>query len=173
MNTDVPAELLSDAITRAVGQELRRAREARGLSRLQFVARLPSGIGDRTLLSYEHGTRQLTLLRLAEISWALDADAPTMFARGLQRARLLVEDLTLAVDLRTLLDDERVKFRPLAQWARNTLNSHPNGIVEVEPVAVKHLAAFIGCTSAVLAKHLAQFAPDSEVDYLEVRDSPQ
>ena len=159
---DVPRELTGDAITRAVGEELRRTREARGWSRQQFAGLLPSGIAERSLLAYEHGLRQLTLLRLAELSWALDADAPTVFARGLQRARILLASLPLAVDLRALLQDERVKFRPLAQWARNSLNDHPDGIVEVEPAVVRHLASFIGCAQHELAGHLAQFVP-SEV----------
>jgi transcriptional regulator with XRE-family HTH domain len=160
-----------DAITCAVGEEVRRTREARGLSRLQLVALLPSGIGARTLLSYEHGTRQLTVLRLAELSWALGTDAPTMFARGLQRARLLLGNLTLAVDLHALLRDERVTFRPLVQWARNLLNEEPDGIVEVEPAVVRHLASFIGCTSTELAEHLARFMPDSGVERREAVNS--
>jgi transcriptional regulator with XRE-family HTH domain len=168
VRAEVPDELTGDAIARAVGEELRRVREARGWSRMQLVGLLPSGIGERTLLSYEHGARQLTLFRLAELCWALDVDAPSVFARGLQRARLLVENLTLAVDLRTLLADERTKFRPLAQWTRNTLNEHPCGVVEVEPVVVRHLAAFIGCTQEELAEHLARFLPDCDVERREV-----
>lgn len=159
---DVPSELAGDAITAAVGEELRCLREARRWSRLQFVGMLPSRIGERTLLSYEHGTRQLTLLRLAELSWALDIDAPTVFARGLQRARLLVSKLTLAVDLKALVADERVQFRPLVQWAKNTLNDHPGGIVEVEPAVVQNLARFIGCTPQELTDHLLRFTPDVE-----------
>jgi hypothetical protein len=45
------------AISRAIGEELRRNREACGWSRGQLVARLPSGIGERTLLSYEPAPR--------------------------------------------------------------------------------------------------------------------
>jgi len=45
------------AISRALGEELRRARDALGLSRAQFVATLPSGIGERTLLAYEPAPR--------------------------------------------------------------------------------------------------------------------
>lgn len=164
---DVPSELTGDAITGAIGEELRHLREARRWSRLQFVEMLPSGIGDRTLLSYEHGTRQLTLLRLAELSWALNVDAPTVFARGLQRARLLVQKLTLAVDLHALLADQRVAFRPLVQWAKNTLNDHPNGIVEVEPAVVQNLARFIGCTQQELTDHLLRFTPDVEASSRE------
>jgi hypothetical protein len=160
--TEVPRELLDDAITIAVGEELRCLREARHWSRLRLVEKLPSGIGDRTLLSYEHGTRQMTLLRLAELSWALDVAAPTVFSRGLQRAGLLIETLTIAVDLQALLADDRVTFRPLEQWAKNTLNDHPNGIAEVEPAVVKNLARCIGCTQRELTDHLLRFIPDVE-----------
>lgn len=59
------------ALSRAIGDELRRAREAQGWTRAELVALLPSGIGDRTLLSYEHGTRHLTVLRLLELCRAL------------------------------------------------------------------------------------------------------
>jgi transcriptional regulator with XRE-family HTH domain len=156
--------LTDDRVNRAVGHELRRLREARGLSRAELVRLLPSGIGDRTLLSYEHGSRQLTLLRFAELSWALGVDAPTLFARGLQRARVLVEHLTLTVDLLALLVDTRVAFRPLAQWARNTLNDHPGGIVDVEPAVVRNLARFMGCTPWELANYLARFTPDGCAD---------
>ncbi|TDV52460.1 helix-turn-helix domain-containing protein [Actinophytocola oryzae] len=169
----LPAELTDGRVNRAVGEELRRLREARGLSRAQFVGLLPSGIGDRTLLSYEHGTRQLTLMRFAELSWALEVEAPILFARGLQRARVLVEHLTLTVDLLALLVDTRVTFRPLAQWARNTLNEHPNGIVEVEPAVVRNLARFIGCSPRELADYLARFAPDGCADERKLAGLPQ
>lgn len=153
-------ELPVDTVSKAVGEELRRAREAQGWSRLQFVEQLPSGIGDRTLLSYEHGARQMLLVRFAELSWALDIDPPTMFARGLQRARVRVENLTLHVDLRALLRDQRAAFLPLKQWARNTLNDHPDGVALVEPVVVRNLASFIGCTHRDMADYLARFTPE-------------
>jgi transcriptional regulator with XRE-family HTH domain len=153
-------ELPADTVSKAVGEELRRAREAQGWSRLQLVEQLPSGIGDRTLLAYEHGKRQMLLVRFAELSWALDIDPPTMFARGLQRARVSVENLTLHVDLRALLRDERVTFLPLKQWARNTLNDHPDGVALVEPVVVRNLASFIGCHGRDMADYLARFTPE-------------
>lgn len=40
---DVTDELTASAIARALGEELRRAREGRGWSRASFVKRLPSG----------------------------------------------------------------------------------------------------------------------------------
>lgn len=130
---ETPAEDLENAITEAVGWELRRVREERGWSRAQFVKRLPSGIGDRTLLAYEHGLRQLTVSRLLELAQALDIDAAAVLRRGLQRARLYLESLTLDVDLHMLLNDcgsGRSTFRPMAQWARNALNESPAGTAE-------------------------------------------
>lgn len=152
----------SDAtVTRAVGEELWRMREARGLARAKVVAKLKSGIGDRTLLSYEHGTRSLTVVRFVEIGDALDADPPTLLAYSLQRARINIRNRVLIVDLNALLKDDTAKFRHMHQWARNALNEMPNGgIVHVDPAVVRNLALFAGFTRTELAEYLAQFLPD-------------
>ena len=147
-------------ISRAVGEELRRAREALGWSRGHLVSRLPSGIGDRTLLSYEHGTRHLTTLRLIELCRAMGVDAPTLLTRALQRARIHMSNLIIEVDLQALLRDNSDPFRPMAQWARNALNLHPDGVMVVEPPAVRNLALFVGCTYRDLTNHLARFIPE-------------
>jgi transcriptional regulator with XRE-family HTH domain len=160
LSSMVSGDLPDKVISRAVGDELRRTREALGWSRLQLVMRLPSGIGDRTLLSYEHGTRHLTVLRLIELGRAMMVDAPTLLARGLQRARIHVEQLPLTVDLNALLHDQNPKFRPMVQWARNSLNEHLGGVVGVEPAVVHNLALFVGCSPHELAHYLAGFAPD-------------
>lgn len=149
-------------VSRAIGEELRRTREARGWSRGYLVSLLPSGIGERTLLSYEHGTRQLTVLRLLELCRGLGTvSAPALLARALQRARLMLADLALQVDLRALLNDKSDKFRPLEQWARNKLNKCPEGVVELLPSSVEELADFVGYTHLELAGYLAQFIPDA------------
>jgi transcriptional regulator with XRE-family HTH domain len=152
------------ALSRAIGEGLRRAREARGWSRGQLVALLPSGIGDRTLLSYEHGTRHLTVVRLVEVCRPLGVAAPTLLSDALQRARRELDNLVLRVALKSLISDDSVKFRPLRQWAKNKLNRYPDGIVELEPSAVEELADFVGYKSSDLANYLAKFVPDEAVD---------
>ena len=162
-----PGEPSDEVISQAVGEELRRARETLGLSRGQLVAKLPSGIGDRTLLSYEHGKRHLTLLRWIELCRALEVASPVLLARALQRARIHVENMALRIDLRFLLNDRSDKFRPMVQWARNTLNEHPDGVVEIEQSAVRHLALFAGCGYLELANYLARFIPEDTKDNID------
>lgn len=160
---DVNHAASTKAIARAVGVELRQAREAHGWSRTQFTARLPSGIGERTLLSYEHGTRQLTLSRLLELCQALEVSAPALMNRALQVARIHVQNLVLQVDLRALLSDETAEFRPLFQWARNKLTQNPAGVVDIAPAGVQELADFLGSSSHGLAKYLAGFVPSESL----------
>jgi transcriptional regulator with XRE-family HTH domain len=149
-------------VSKAVGEELRRVREAQDWSRAEFVKDLPSGIGDRTLLSYEHGTRQLTVLRFLELCHGLRAHPLNVLGFALQRAKILLASIELNVDLRALLANKNPAFRPMHQWARNKLNRHPDGFVKLAPTAVQELADFIGCSRDELASHLARFIPDAE-----------
>jgi transcriptional regulator with XRE-family HTH domain len=146
-------------IARALGEELRRAREAKGWSRAYFVSLLPSGIGERTLLAYEHGLRQLTVVRLAELCDVLEVTAPGTLTHAMQKASLHLRNLVLSVDLRQLLADRGNKFRPMFPWARNRLTDTPGGVVELTPSAVRELAAFIGYPHDELADFLARFTP--------------
>ena len=151
-------------VSKAVGEELRRVRQAHDWSRAEFVEGLPSGIGDRTLLSCEHGVRDITLTRFLELCAGLRADPLSVLGFALQRARILVETMELKIDLRALLANQNPVFRPMHQWARNKLNRHPQGVVKLDPVAVRELADFIGCEHNELASHLARFVPDADYE---------
>lgn len=157
-------EIPEGALSRAIGEELRRAREALGWSKQELVARLPSGIVVRTLESYEQGTRHFTALRFIEICRALKKDPPTLLRRALQQVRADIEILILRVDLRALLGDRNDAFRPLVVWARNMLNACPGGVAEIEPLVVQHLAYSIGCSHLHLADYLARFLPQDPAD---------
>lgn len=80
------------AVVTCLGHELRARREARGLTRVQAVAlmlqRTGVEIGDRTLLSYEHATRAITVDRLLELGETLGVPAPIMLAEAIRRAGL-------------------------------------------------------------------------------------
>ena len=147
------------AIARGVGEELRHIREERGWSRAMFVKRLPSGIGDRTLLAYEHGLRQLTVVRLVELSEGLEVGAPIVLGQALQRAHLTLQNIPIRVDLRHLLETTGEDVRPLGQWARYRMKESANGVVEVLPQGVRELAAAVGLDHLEVASRLAKFIP--------------
>jgi transcriptional regulator with XRE-family HTH domain len=145
------------AVSRAIGEELRRVREANGWTRGHFVTRLPSGIGARTLLSYEHGTRHLTVLRFIEVCRALGVATPTVLHHALQRARLYLDTLPLRVDLYAIALDESGDYPFLIQWAHNTLEEMPEGVMDVEPAVVRNLARCFGCDYQQLTRYMAGF----------------
>jgi transcriptional regulator with XRE-family HTH domain len=152
--------VLEKAIGRAVGEELRRVREAKDWSRGDLVKRLPSGIGARTILSYEHGTRHLALLRFVEVCRAMEVDPSHVLSLALQRAKIHLDRLVLWVDLKALVTDKTTKFVSMIIWAHNKLIEHPGGIVEIAPDGVRELATMISATHEDLAGYLAGFTPD-------------
>jgi transcriptional regulator with XRE-family HTH domain len=153
--------------TRVVGQELRTAREARGWTRIHLVDQLPSGIGDRTLLTYEHGTRQLTVNRFVEICRTLGIAAPQVLETALRKSAEL-QIVTLRVSLPAVLRDQRTEWEPVRFWARRRLSDSAADEVLLPPAVVRELAAVLGFSHDALARHLFQFVIDDSV-----RDQPR
>lgn len=156
---DAQDEVTDRAFARILGQEIRRAREARGWTRAQLVERLPSGIGDRTLLSYEHGIRFLTVVRFVEICRALGVAASELLHRAMEKARDL-RAFSLRVNLRAVLRDKQDEFEPVRMWARNRLKDNPNTEVLLAPVTVREMAAVLGFSHGALAAYLAEFTTE-------------
>lgn len=149
-----------EILSRAIGTELRRAREALGMSRAKFVLGLPCGIGERTLVAYEHGLRNISVVRLVELCEHLNQSAPDLLARALQNAKLHLANMTLRVDVRKVINGRSMKFRPMVAWARNRLNDAPDGIIALTPSAIRELAAFVGQRHDDLARYLSNLGPD-------------
>lgn len=156
---DAQDEVTDRAFARILGQEIRRAREERGWTRAQLVERLPSGIGDRALLSYEHGMRFLTVVRFVEICRALGVAASDLLHRALEKARDL-RAFSLRVNLRAVLRDEQVEFEPVRMWARNRLKDNPSTEVLLAPVTVREMATILGFSHGALAAYLAEFTTE-------------
>jgi hypothetical protein len=147
------------AISKAVGQELRRLREALGLSRDKLVALLPFEFGSRSLLSYEQGVRKMSVVRLVELCHPLHASPPDVLGASLQKAGLYLQNLTLQVDLRELLHYRNLGYEQLLVWADNKLAETSEGIVTVTSSARQEMAALMSCDQNDLTRHLAQFVP--------------
>jgi transcriptional regulator with XRE-family HTH domain len=151
------------AIAKAVGEELRRRREALGLSRDKLVGLLPFEFGARSLLSYEHGTRKMSVVRLVELCHPLHASPPDVLGASLQRAGICLQNLTLQVDLHELLQYRNLGFEQLLVWADNKLAEASEGIVPVTSSARQEMAALMSCDENGLTRHLAQFVPSRPV----------
>ncbi|WP_459714337.1 hypothetical protein [Actinophytocola sp. KF-1] len=102
----------------------------------------------------------MTVLRLVELAEGLRVPASVLVGQALQRARLSLQNLVLRVDLRKLLEDRNVHYRPLSQWARNRFADSVNGVVEVTPTGLRELAAYLGRTPEELSTYLSRFTPD-------------
>jgi len=156
---DTQDEVTDRAFARILGQEIRRAREARGWTRVQLVERLPSGIGDRTLLSYEHGIRFLTVVRFVEICRVLGVAASDVLHKAIKKACDL-RAFSLRVNLRAVLRDTQDEFESVRMWAKNRLKDNPNTEVLLAPVTVREMAAVLGFSHSTLAAYLAEFTTE-------------
>lgn len=153
-----PQQDVSDrAVAQALGEEIRRERLARGWSRAELVEQLPSGIGVRALLSYEHGARALTVIRLIEISRALGTAAAELLDRALRKARD-IRSFSLRVNLEAVLGDRRSEFAAVRTWARNRIDSARDSAVHLTPATVQELAAALDVSHLELAEYLFEFA---------------
>jgi transcriptional regulator with XRE-family HTH domain len=157
--------VLDDALSRALGEELRRARDMVGLSRAELVKRTPSEINARTYATYEHGTRLCTVARFVEICAALGVSAPDVLGLALQRAKIHVRTMGIQVDLRALVRDRSVELTPLQGWAANRLAAYPSesGVARLTAEVLQELAVCFGVTKLDLIRVLSVFAPQSAV----------
>lgn len=75
------------AMTAAVGAEMRLAREAAGFSRRTLVAALPFQVAAATILNWEHGHRAISFGRLVSFGLAVGVPAPDLLRRAVERAQ--------------------------------------------------------------------------------------
>lgn len=155
----VAAPAASDSnFSRFLGLEIRRAREERGLTRAELCKRLPSGIGERTLMSYEYGARDIAVLRLVEVAYGLGASPDELLKRAAQKAGNPT-GITLRINLVKLTKDENDKYKSVRAWARKRLLVDPRPVVKLSPETVRELAVAFDRTHEALAQYLIGFIP--------------
>ncbi|RLK54907.1 helix-turn-helix domain-containing protein [Actinokineospora cianjurensis] len=155
--------LSNPRLLRAIGHELRTAREDRGWTRAQLVARLDLEVHSQTIATYELGIRQCTLARFVSICEALGIPAPEVLATALRQAEVQPHLLVCSVDLRALAADRAPELQPVRRWAHHRLNTDPgdDGVVHLEPKAVAELAVFCGLTHVDLFERLTALATEA------------
>lgn len=159
---DLDGGTVGHAITKALGEELRRARENVGWSQAELVRRMPSELHVKTLATYEQGVRQCTVVRLIEICRTLGVAAPDLLGRALQHMEVDLQTVGMQVDLHAMARDTRAELRQLRRWARNRLLINPaSGVARLDRGAVQEMAAVIGLTLSDLVRYLDMFRPQT------------
>jgi transcriptional regulator with XRE-family HTH domain len=153
-------DVRDQAVARALGEELRRARETVGWTRDELVDRMASEIQPRTLASYEHGSRYCTVVRLTEICRALRVSAPELLGIALQRAEIDLNNICIQVDLDALTRSDRDELTQLRTWAKRRLAKNPDSRVAIlKWDVVQEMAIFFDYTRSQLVGYLTMFTP--------------
>lgn len=151
------------AIIRALGVELRRARDNLGWSRPDLVKRLNSELPVNTYACYEQGIRQVSIPRLVELCEIMGVAVPELLGLALQRAEVDPRTSGVQVDLHKVISDKHEVLRPLRRWARHRLknSADDSGVIRLEWSFIEEMAVFLGLSGPELVGHLRGFAPDS------------
>ncbi|MFL6119252.1 helix-turn-helix domain-containing protein [Actinophytocola sp.] len=153
-------DVRDEVVARALGEELRRARESIGWTRDELAGRMTTEIQPRTIASYEQGARYCTVVRLAEICRTLRISAPELLGMALQRAEIDLNTISLQVDLHALTRDDSDELRPLRAWADRRLALNPESRVAVLKVeVVQEMAILFDYTRSQLVRYLTKFTP--------------
>lgn len=171
MNDRVDAAAVYDtdqAIVRAIGEELRRARASAGWTRPQLVRSMKTRIPVNTYACYEQGIRQCSIPRLVEICEALGIGISELIDLALQRLELDLDRSVVQIDLRKIILDERAELRLLRRWARNRIkqedspNASPqSSVVRLQWSAMKEIATLCGVSKDFLLRCIQEFTPES------------
>lgn len=116
----------SDEYQRVLGEELRELRKQRGWTRKALGEQLESGISLQTLATYELGTRQCSVVRLAQLCLAMGEQPQELLAR-VQRRVCPDQPGGVRIRLSTLAaldtaDPDTAELAPLRRWARGRLS---------------------------------------------------
>lgn len=146
---------------RVLGEELRKVRQRRRWTRSELHRKLQTPISLQTLATYEQGTRQLTVVRLAEICLALGEPPHDVLARVHAR-QVGTTPNRVTVDLRAVVAVAEPGLAPLRRWAQARLHQRDNGThtVHFDLAAVGLLAQLCGVAPTELIERLRNLSTD-------------
>ncbi len=147
----------ADTYQRILGEELRKLRTERGWTRKELGEKLQSGISLQTLATYELGTRQCSVVRLAELCLAMDELPQNLLARV--HSRLFAhESGQVRVNLADVVADEQPELLPLRRWARGRLAAGGSADVRFDQTTLEQLAALCGLHTEELLTRLKKLS---------------
>lgn len=151
------------AARRAIGAELRRARDTVGWTRAELAARLPFSIHVQTIAGYERGSVQCSASRFVLLCETMGVPAPEVLAWAMQRAGIDLPTTGVQVDLHAVVHDRTPDLLPLRRWARQRLKDGPDssgaGVARLAWSAVQEMATMFGMGLDDFARTLVVFTP--------------
>jgi transcriptional regulator with XRE-family HTH domain len=142
---------------RVLGDELRRVRKQRGWTRKELRHHLDTEISLQTLATYELGTRQCSVVRLAELCVALDVLPHDVLARVHDRVFSNERPGHIRVNLVRMADDRQPELLSLRRWAADRLAQTPPGQpaeVHLDLSALEQMAELCGIDTVELIGRL-------------------
>jgi transcriptional regulator with XRE-family HTH domain len=142
---------------RVLGDELRRVRKQRGWTRKDLQHRLDNDISLQTLATYELGTRQCSVVRLAELCLAMDVLPHDVLARVHDRVFSDERPGHLRVNLARVVGDTQPELGPLRRWATDRLHQAPAGQapeIHLDLAALEQMAELCGLDTVDLISRL-------------------
>ncbi|WP_199432806.1 helix-turn-helix transcriptional regulator [Qaidamihabitans albus] len=145
----------ADAYQRILGEELRKLRKKRGWTRKELNERLQSEISLQTLATYELGTRQCSVVRLAELCLAMDEQPQDLLAR-VHRRVFTDEPGRIRLNLSRVAADDQAELLPLRRWAEDRLaqTGPASPEVQLDLSAIDRMAELCGMDTAELLRRL-------------------
>lgn len=151
MAENVPSALDRDAYQRILADELGRLRRRRGWTRKYLLSRMKVDLSLRTLATYELGTRQMSVLRLVELCYAMNELPQNLLARV--HRRLTPEGVV--ADLSQIAELNAPHLTPLRMWARQQLSHQPDDTsFRFDLVALRRMAELCDVPLPDLIRHL-------------------
>lgn len=150
----------SDLYQQVLGDELRKLRKRRGWTRKQLNRELQSDISLQTLATYELGTRQCSVVRLAEICVAL-GEQPHEVLERVDKALFVGSPGEVHVDLVKVVDSTKPELLPLRRWAADRLShaSTPAGSeISLNLAAIERMAELCGVQTHELLSSLRELS---------------
>lgn len=147
---------------RVLGDELRRVRKQRGWTRKELQHRLDNDISLQTLATYELGTRQCSVVRLAELCLAMDVLPQDVLARVHDRVFSDDRPGHLRVNLAGVVNDTQPELLPLRRWAADRLQQAPMGQsveIHLDLAALEQMAELCGLDTVELISRLRALNP--------------
>jgi transcriptional regulator with XRE-family HTH domain len=147
---------------RVLGDELRRVRKQRGWTRKELQRRLDNDISLQTLATYELGTRQCSVVRLAELCVAMDVLPHDVLAKVHDRVFSDERPGHIRVNLAKVVSDAQPELLPLRRWASDRLHQTAGSQspeVHLDLAALEQMAELCGMATVDLISMLRALNP--------------